>query len=297
MKKILTAIHLVIIFFTIDFAVSAFYDYTTARIETTDYSVNTAINPQKEQQKNFHEQSFYNVVAKRDLFKTKTLEKEKKKPAPKPKKKKTEKIKLTDLKLELKGTITGTGSEPLAVIRKKGKRKQMLYAKGDTIDRAVIEAVLKRKVILLVDGEKETLLMSRPGSERGSNNNSPANTKVSSVGTKEGFVENVQLTWSDINQFRKNRKNLIRQVRIRPHFHKNKMDGFRITGVRENSVFYKKLGLRNGDIVAAVNDKKMRSIRDAVNFYKDFSKTKESAMANVDVKRNGKTGKIKYSIQ
>jgi general secretion pathway protein C len=102
---------------------------------------------------------------------------------------------------------------------------------------------------------------------------------------------------ADVNTLNEDLKNLRKQVRVRPHFYKGKMDGFRVTGIRKNSVFYEKLGLRNGDIVAGVNGEAMKSINDVTSFYNGFKQLEGTVATDVDIKRNGLTGKIRYSIE
>ena len=44
----------------------------------------------------------------------------------------------------------------------------------------------------------------------------------------------------------------MRQIKFRPHFSEGEPDGLMVYGIRPNSVF-RKIGLRNGDIIKDVN--------------------------------------------
>jgi len=298
MKKIFTIINLVLLFFIIDFSVSGLYKRFALEFEINDYSQTQDVQQQRIEKKNFQNQSYYKTVGKRDLFKTEKINKPKKNPPAKPVETPVKEIQLTELKLELKGTITGTGSDPFAVIKKNKEKKGMLYNTGDIVDRAVIKAIFRERVILLVDGKEEILLMvkskTKNDSAEKSSNNSVGNTAVSQT---DGIIDNVLLSWADVDTLTKDLKNLRRQVRVRPHFYKGKMDGFRVTGIKKTSVFYEKLGFKNGDIVTAVNEKEIKSAKDVMSFYNMFKELDGNVAMDVDIKRKGLPGKIRYSIE
>lgn len=289
MKKIFTIINLVVIFFIIDFSISALYEYFARDIEIDDYFKALDVQQQKIEKKQFQNISYYKKIAARDLFKTKEIKKPEKKQPVKPAAPPPKKIQLTKLKLDLKGTVTGTGSEPFAIIRERGKRKEKLYKEGDAVDRAVVKVILRQRVILLVDGKEETLLMEK--------NKIQKNFKKSADGHKNKNHNNVLLTWTDVNKLTKNLEKLRKQVRVRPHFNDGKMDGFRISGIKQNSVFHKKLGLRNGDVVAGVNEQEIKSIEDVIKLYNKFKRMEGHSVMDVDIKRNGSQEKIIYSIE
>lgn len=297
MKRIFTILNLGLIFFIIDFSISGLYGYFAKEFETSSYSKSADVKQQTVEKKHFQNQSYYKAIARRDLFKTEKSgngNKHAVKPTPPP----DRKIQLTALKLELKGTITGTGSDPFAVIKKKGEKKEMLYATGDTVDRAVIKAIFRKRVILLVDGREETLLMKKDRTQKGSGKKGfDRMASVAPGGYEEGFVDDVKLTWPEVNKLSSDLKNLRKQVRVRPHFYKGKMDGFRVTGIKKESVFYEKLGLRNGDIVAGVNGEEIKFVKDITNFYNRFNQLEGNVATDIDIKRNGLAGKIRYSIE
>ena len=161
MKRIFTIIHLVLIFFIIDFSISGLYEHFAREFDIGDSFKTADVRQKRVEQKSFQNQSYYKTVARRDLFKTEKAGKSENKKSEKSVETSAKEIQLTKLKLELKGTVTGTGSDPLAVIKQKGEKKEMLYATGDMVDRAVIKAILRGRVILLVDGREETLLMKK----------------------------------------------------------------------------------------------------------------------------------------
>ncbi len=298
MKRIFTLINLVLIFFIVNFFISGLYEHFSREFDLDDYSKAVDRNEQRIEKKSFQNQSHYKTVGRRDLFKTEKIDKLKNNQPEKQVSASAKKIQVTELELELKGTITGTGSDPFAVIKKKKEKKGMLYATGDIVDRAVIKAIFRERVILLVDGREEILLMVKSKSKNDSNKESSNNGVGITAGkSKDGIIENILLTWADVNILSKDLKTLRKQVRVRPHFYKGVMDGFRVTGIKKKSVFYKKLGFKNGDIVTAVNEKEMKSVKDVMNFYDMFKELDGNVAMEVDIKRKGSPGKIRYSIE
>ncbi len=298
MKKTFIFINLILIYFIIDFSIAGLYNFFTCPLQTNDFTKAPAEIAQNREKQNFHDIGYYKIISKRDLFKT-----EKVITPPKilvPKKEDIKKLKVTDLKLKLLGTITGTGTEPYAVIQKKGKPGQLLYMEGDNIDKAIIKTILREKVILIVDGKSQVLLMEKMSSKGKkqkyfTGQNSTGRLKNSSF-SSNGFIKNISIKWTDINKLKGEIGSLRRQVRVRPHFHKNHMDGFRIYGAKNTPVF-KTLGLNNGDIISSVNGKKIRSVKDAMSLYGELNKLNGNTVMNLGIKRKGNSGIIKYSIK
>lgn len=296
MKTVLTLVNLVLIFLVSHFSVSAFYGYVEGKLESAETMDMVQTGTFTPDPKEFLPQSHYGHVTKRDLFKTNVVKPPPAKEIPPPAAEPEKEIQLTQLKLELRGTITGTGSEPLAVINKKGDARQMLYAQGDTIDQATIKTILKGKVILLVNGKEETLLMeSRKSPAPGPAPVLPVAGET--VDTREGFVETVDLTWEDVVVLREKVPDIRNEIRIRPHVVKGKMDGFRVTNIKKDSLLYTKLGLRNGDVISGVNDRDLRSVHDVAGIYEGFDLADGQFDSDVRIRRNGKSGKIQYSIR
>jgi len=295
MKKLFTVLNLIFIFLIVNFLVSGLYGYFTREFETDAYARVSESQPATIEKKKYQNQSYYTSVVRRDLFVTEKQNNQNEIQSGKNETAPDKEIKITELKLELKGTITGTGSQPIAVIRKTGDKKEMMYIEGDTVDRARIKAILRQRVILLVDGREETLLMEKIKKSKKTGYNTAAG--IFPNRDAEPIVEQIVLTRNDVETLTSDLPTLRKQVRIRPHFYKGKMDGFRVTGLRRDSVFYQKLGLRNGDIISAVNDQEIIKPHDAPRFYEVFAQLDENDVTNVSIKRNGLPETIRYSIE
>jgi general secretion pathway protein C len=75
------------------------------------------------------------------------------------------------------------------------------------------------------------------------------------------------------------------------------MDGFRVTNIKKESLLYTKLGLRNGDVISGMNDSDLGSIQDVARIYEGFNLVEGQFDSDVRIRRNGKSGKIQYSIR
>jgi len=194
----------------------------------------------------------------------------------------------TALGLRLLGTVTGTGIEPMAVIRKKAGRLERLYAPGDIVDRAEILRIMRRQVVLRVDGKQALLSMENPGTADGR----------SASGTRSGsFSGEIPLTRKDVNGIINNIADLTGQIRIKPHSQGDQIDGYRISGLGKNSILHKKLGLRQGDIVTEINGQPLDSPDNFAALYNQFLRGTLDRTIDIGIQRNGKPGILSYRIK
>jgi general secretion pathway protein C len=298
MNKAFIFIHLVLIYFIIDLGVAGGYKFLAGSFEVNKLSTFSTTKVQAIEKKNSHAKSYYQIISTRDLFKTEKIDSP---PLEKPPKEEdVNKLEVTDLKLELLGTTTGVGTEPYAVIKQKSNPRQMLYIEGDIIDKALIKTILREKVILVVNGKNQVLLMEKPASRKTRpgvpQRRVNAGKQAGASGDENGFVDTIALKWADIEKLKSNAKNLRKKIKIRPHFSKGKMDGYRVYGIRKNSELTK-VGLRNGDIISQVNEKEIRTMQDAMGVYGELNALEGKSAMDLGIKRRGKSGIIRYSIE
>lgn len=233
----------------------------------------------------------YQPITNRDLFKTK----EDAKPEKDVSDIELEKLKQTSLNLKLFGTITGRDTQDYAVIEDTQKRKQGLYKKGDAIQNAEIKLVLRKKVVLSVNGKDEILLMEddKPNAAKKTRKPSPLRDREEEEDDPFGSGETVNIDREKINSSLKNINQLMSQVKVRPHFKDGKPNGLLLSHVQQNSIF-KDMGLQNGDIVKGVNGKDIESVDDALKFYDNL---KSSNDVELQIERKGDPMSINYQIE
>ncbi len=251
---------------------------------------------------NRHEESrsihSYRPILDRDLFKIQKIPQ-----VPETKKDvNLENLEETSLNLKLWGTVSGDPERAYAVIEDTQKRQQNLYRVGDSIQNAQVKAILREKVVLTVGGKDEILAMekveqnsgrvpsryaarsSRPGfgrSESGSNMSAPVR------------AQRISLRREMINDAMQDVTKLMTEIAVRPHMEDGQPAGLTLTNIKPNSVF-RRMGLRNGDVLVGVGGQEIRSVDDALQLYEKLKSADDVA---VQLKRRGRDQTINYNIR
>ncbi|MCF8037201.1 MAG: PDZ domain-containing protein [Desulfobacteraceae bacterium] len=298
-QKSLTIINLLLIAAAVFLCVETFYTIVEYRLDVVTMetagsgnvfdrqaepgprrSTGTAGNP---------ESGDYAVVYEKDLFNTAQKADADQEIEPS----ELDRMEKTELNLRLWGTITGTNGKSYAVIEHKSKREQKLYQKGDTIDQARIKMILRKKVVLSVNGKDEILeleeLVDQSGrvSDRASSDDRDTGISRRSQGGPVNIDrEQISAAMQDVN-------NLMRQVRVRPYFDEDGSPaGIMLSGIRSNSIF-EDMGLESGDIIKAINGRQIRSVEDAMQFYQNL---KSASEVELQIQRSGSQQTIQYRI-
>lgn len=191
----------------------------------------------------------------------------------------------TSLKIALLGTVAGSEQNAVAVIEEKKLRKQGLYRVGDSVQGAMVKMILRGKVILRVGDKDEILTMEEASSSKSGNGRGRSGAA--------GAHTTIRVRRSDIEKSMKNINTLLSQVRIRPHFKNGEADGLSISRIRPNSIFTK-LGLRNGDVVQAIDETPIQSPDDIFSLYE---KLKSGSNISIQITRRGRQKTINYEMR
>ena len=234
--------------------------------------------------------SQYRDIVNRDLFNTVNTAQQQ--ATPQPKKVDLDALKETDLKLKLWGTVSRQGGAAYAVIEDTKTREQNLYRTGDSIQNATVKLILREKVVLTVNDSDEILTMEeivasgktkRPGRQ----NQAAKRLPVSS------YKRKITLNRANIENALENIGQLMDQATIRPHIEDGRPAGISITGIRPNAIF-RKMRLRNGDVIKGVNGRPIESVEDAISVFEDLTSSSE---IEVDIKRRGRNQTLDYKIE
>jgi general secretion pathway protein C len=232
--------------------------------------------------------SNYNAIVERDIFQTrKSIDATDEKII-------IEKIKPTKKNLKLWGTVVGNDPSRAYVIieetsKKRRRENQHLYRHGDIVQGAQIKKILREKVILSVNGNNEILRIVDPqstGNARIGNarriRNMPDRQERRPVRQRRYLRSSqIQKAVSDI-------ETLMSQANIHPH-----PDGFKITRIKPSSIF-RRMGLRNGDIITAANDQTISSVDDAMNIWQDLT---AGGQTSLKINRRGRIRIFDYRIR
>ncbi|MBN1829266.1 MAG: PDZ domain-containing protein [Deltaproteobacteria bacterium] len=190
----------------------------------------------------------------------------------------------TKLNLALLGTVAG-GDEDYAVIEEKDKKRQALFTVGDTVAGATIRRIMRGAVVLSVDGRDEVLRMVEP--------KETPKTAQAEAGMPTDEGKTITIAKATIDDAFANMNEMLSQVRVRPHFKDGNPDGFMLSSIRSDSIFYK-LGLRSGDIVLGVNDEQLSSVDDMLSLYQNL---KSGSQVALNVRRQGREERMRYVFE
>jgi len=208
-----------------------------------------------------------------------------------------DKLKETDLKLKLWGTVTGQNKRTYAVIEDTKAREQNLYRTGDSIQKAVVKLILREKVVLRVDDRDEILAMEEIHSGRGGRPGQRRLRSPSPAGAPKlpvsSYSRKIRLKGAQIEQAMENLGQLMQQANLRPHIVDGRPAGISITGIKPNAIF-RKMRLRNGDVITGLNGSSIESVEDAVKVVEQLS---SGSNIQLQIKRRGREQTLDYSIE
>ena len=156
---------------------------------------------------------------------------------------------------------------------------------GDSVEGAMIKMILRGKVILRVGDKDEVLSMEEEDLSKTGNEQARPGAP--------GEQASIKVSRTDVEQSIQNINTLLSQVRIRPHFNNGEADGLSISRIRPNSIFTK-LGLRNGDVVQAIDETPIQSPDDILSLYE---KIKSGSNISIQINRRGKQQTINYEMR
>jgi len=276
--------------------VSTFYTFLTAGL---DYGISSRISSGQVSSGTVEFSrpplSEYKAITTRNIFNSSSDEAVS---APAAEKVDLDKLKQTELKLKLWGTVTGQDERAYAVIEDIKAREQNLYRAGDSIQNAVVKMILREKVVLRVNDRDEILTMEEISGSKStlsaglrrdlpSMNAEPPKLPISS------YPRKIRLQGAQIQQAMENLGQLMEQAQLRPHIENGQPAGISITGIKPNAIF-RKMRLRNGDVITGLNGNPIESVEDAVKVVEQLS---AGSNIQLQIKRRGREQTLDYSIE
>jgi general secretion pathway protein C len=293
-NRYFTIANIILITAGIYLLVNGFYTITTSGLDNSSTmppriaSKGTASSETKPNQPI----SQYSAIVERNLFNTSRQQQETN--AQQQQKIDLENLKQTDLKLKLWGTVTRIDGLAYAVIEDTKTREQNLYRTGDSIDNATVKMILREKVVLTVNEQDEILTMEEVvASKRSIRGGRPRSDTLARKLPVSGYPRKITLNRERIESALENLGELMDQATIRPHIEDGAAAGISITGIKPNALF-RRMRLRNGDIITGVNGRAIESVEDAISIFEDFNSASE---LKIDIKRRGRNQTLDYRIE
>jgi general secretion pathway protein C len=217
-------------------------------------------------------------------------------------------LKTTSLKLTLLGTICSNDKNSAAVIEETAKKTQGLYREGESIQNAVVKSILAGRVVLRVDGHDEVLaidelkspetVIAPAGSRQTAAMSAQAELAATDVSARAELAatavmeRRISIKRQDIDESFENINDLISQATIQPHYTDGEADGLTVTGIKPGSIF-RKMGLRNGDVVKGVNDNEIKTAEDLISMYNDL---RSDSNISLKIIRRGRETNLNYAF-
>ncbi len=286
-RTLFTIVHLICITAVAYLAVDGLYGLAAARLSDSPISEAPPVSRAVDTDTAARPLSAYKSVLDRNLFGTRANAD--------PETEAVDIASLEETKLDLKlwGTVSGSENGIYAVIEDVRAREQNLYRTGDAVQKATVKEIYREKVVLTVDGKDEVLQMqdlasrgatSRPGG-------APVRTELPAAGMPR--AQRISLRRSYIEQSMADVASLMTQMQVRPHMEDGVPAGLALSNIKPNSVF-RRMGLRNGDVITGVDGNELSSVDDALRLVEDLN---SASSLSLQLKRRGQVKNIEYSIR
>lgn len=190
-----------------------------------------------------------------------------------------------ELGLRLVGAIAGGSAASRAIIQNTATKTTRPYKIGDVVASATIESIRPDTVVLLHEGKRSVLRLhtgtaaaNGTGSvQEAANPGRPHATggTVHQPSAKLGYVEDI-----------------FRKATIEPYVQDGRTHGLRITGL-ENTPLAGMFGLKNGDVVQAVNGQQLSNKQKA---FQVLQKARTQPKIHIQLLRNGKAKDLSFDL-
>jgi len=214
----------------------------------------------------------------------------------------------TELDIALLGTLVSDDvAWSLATIDTSAGNK--LFRVGMNVEDKAEVIYIARRYVLLKEEGKTTILKFGKERKKGRGrtpirpNQPVAPTRVSAAPSRarQDYSKSVTKTgdyeWSiDRNMLEENLNDLSSlgmQARIVPNYRGGKYEGFKLVGVRPDSL-YRAIGIRSGDVIKTINGEPIDSPNKAITMFEKF---KSSSNISIGVERRGQLKDFGYVIK
>ena len=187
--------------------------------------------------------------------------------------------------------------------------KERLVKVGDLFEGTEVVAIQIDRIVLRRAGAYECVYIEKPKKKKKKGGSSSYEDRYSSrkksKNRKGSDIEKIRqsITKKGQGQYEVERAmldeqledltKLSRQARVIPHYVKGKTQGFKIVGVRPNSL-YSALGIRSGDILKGVNGEQITSPTKALEFLEAL---KTTSQVTIDIERRNQKKTFEYEIK
>lgn len=189
-------------------------------------------------------------------------------------------------KLELLGTAIGSIKDPIAYIKDLETNKQGIFKLGSKIKEATVRKIVMGEVVLEINGKTETLRLTKHSGALAKADDK--NSAILYLSDDKILVNRKILSRKSANVFE-----TFSSVKIKPYYASKEVSGMIVDGIPQNSIIAS-AGIKNKDIVTAVNGQKISSYQKALQI---LTKIKGQSEIKVSLLRDGRVKNLNYRVE
>lgn len=188
------------------------------------------------------------------------------------------------LGLALSGTVTGSSEIARAIIKDLKTGTLELYKVGQIVAGARIESIEENAIVLVCDGQITVLKLNIADTNR-QLPSSQTPIEINAVAQADSTLNKAQTKVRYV-------EDLLNNAVIEPYSVNGRVEGLQITGLK-NTNLAKNFGLKNRDVIRAVNGQLLTSKQKA---FQVFKKAKSQPAIEIDLLRDNNTKKLSFSM-
>jgi general secretion pathway protein C len=234
--------------------------------------------------------SYTTSITRRNIFDSSQAQK-----PPETQKNAGEDMTISDIDAQLMGTIVMKPAESsLAMIQVRSNNAITPYGVGDQLLDAKIEVIEPEFVWIRRNNQLEVLQLHGEKKVAGSANKAKDKSKSDDdSGVSKSGKDKYTVDQAVFDELLQNPEKLYTQIRATEHKKDGEVDGYRVSGIRRKSIFYK-LGIKNGDVIHNVNGMTLTNLNEAM---KAFESLQSSRDFNFDITRRRKKRTMEYEVR
>lgn len=196
-----------------------------------------------------------------------------------------------DLGIALLGTVAGSPEISRAIIKDIKTNALNVYKTGDTIVSASVESIEKDGIVLLYEGQRRKInLRTKESGKQGTVIPEVTMAKNAAQEVKTQPAAMSKPTFADKLRYA---ASMIPKANIEPHTIDGQVEGLRISGL-EDIKGAEDLGLKNGDVIRAVNGQRLDSKQKA---YQISRKARSQTAMNIELMRGNRIKAFSFSLR
>ena len=195
-----------------------------------------------------------------------------------------------ELGIALFGTVAGSPAISRAIIKDLKTNVLRHYKTGDKIQTASIESIEMDRVVLLHKGRRKVLDLRTKEFAASEMDNSSSAAPVQVNAFKPGGIKPPEKTLNTFADKLRHTAVMLPKAKVEPHSVAGEVDGLRISDL-DNIEGAEDLGLREGDVIRAINGHRLNSKQKA---FQIAMKARSQAALNIELMRDDEIKK--YSL-